>query len=173
MRPLTDIRRDNLRQLIVEFGGDPGGQANLARHVDKDRRQISAWAADPSKPGAKNLSTRVAREIELACGKPPYWMDYDNTESPLTAGVNSPITSQPRRTDRVKMRDAMTLLSHLADLQGAPELVHDPDAIAIAYDFLVEFDTPLGESNVLDITKRIAEKIRGEASAATERSKTA
>lgn len=171
MRDIAEIRRENLNHLIREC---PGGQAGLARMADKDRRQISAWAKAPGTPGAKNLSSPVARHLERVCGKPPFWLDHDATEPSPNLHGESPITSHPQRTDRTKMRDAMELLKHLADLQGAPELVHDPDAIAIAYDFLVEFDTPLAESNVLDITKRIAEKLRGEqADAASERSKTA
>lgn len=174
MRDLTEIRRENLRQLIAELGGPHKGQAELARRTGKDRRQVSAWAKDPARPGAKNMKSSTAREIEKDCGKPAYWLDHDAAEQSQNLHRESPITSHPQRTDRLKMRDAMEVLKHLAELHGAPELVNDPDAIAIAYDFLVEFDTPLADSNVLDITKRIAEKLRGEAAnAASERSKTA
>lgn len=74
MRPLTDIRRDRLRELADEFGG---GSA-LARKIDKDRRQVSAWLADPDKPGAKNPSNSTARWIERKCLKPSGWLDHES-----------------------------------------------------------------------------------------------
>lgn len=73
MRPLPDIRRDRLRQLIDEQAG--GNASEFGRRIDKDRRQMNAWLRDPSKPGAKNLSHKLAREIEAACLKPSGWLD--------------------------------------------------------------------------------------------------
>lgn len=152
MKPLDQVRRDRLADLVTEYGS----AANLARRIHRDRRQVSHWLT-----GFRNLSHTTAREIEAACLKPSGWLDHEHGPS-VNATGESGTSSQPVRTDRAKMSDAIRLLRELAELQGVPELVADPIAISIAYDFLVEFDTPLTESNVLDITKRLAARIRGE-----------
>lgn len=101
----------------------------------------------------------LARDIERRLSLAPNSLDLSSV-------------SQSARTNRQKMRDAMTILAELAELQGVPALATDPDAVSIAYDFVVEFDTPLTENNVLDMTKRLAAKIRGETDN-EERAKTA
>jgi hypothetical protein len=164
MQTASQIRRTRLAQLITQFGK----AADLARHADKDPRQVSAWAT-----GTKKISDATARELEAACGKPVGWMDSESDSRSPSLHAENPTQSQLPRTDRSKMRDAMALLKHLGDLTGVPSLATDPDAIAIAFDFLVEFDTPLDESNVLDLTKRLAAKLRGELNGEPERSKTA
>lgn len=164
MKPVAQIRRERLAQLIRD--DFKGNASALASHVDKDRRQISAWMK------YKDMRDSTAREIEAACLKPLGWLDHEN-ESGLKNQEQAGTGSQTVRTDRQKMADAIRLLQDLAELQGVPELVTDPTAISVAYDFLVEFDTPLSENNVLDITKRLAAKIRGESSAKPERSSAA
>lgn len=101
----------------------------------------------------------LARDIERQLNLKPNSLDMSGT-------------SQSVRTNRQRMRDAMKLLADLAELQGVPALATDPDAVSIAYDFLVEEDSPLTENNVLDLTKRLAAKIRGDKDNG-ERSKTA
>ena len=101
--------------------------------------------------------------------KPSGWLDHEGEES-VKAAEQPSVGSQFQRTDRHKMSDAIRLLQELAELQGVPDLVFDPVAISIAYDFLVEFDTPITESNVLDITKRLAAAIRGNGNAKNETS---
>jgi hypothetical protein len=125
IKPITDIRRIRLRELCdIE-----GGQANLARRVEKDRRQISAWLVASSKPGAKNMSAATARLIERHCMKPQGWLDH---------GANS---SPPETTDRLKMRSAISLLRNLASLGLSPaDLAGDPDAIAIAYNLVASIN---------------------------------
>lgn len=157
MKPVSQIRRERLAQLIDEdFAGNG---AALARRTEKDRKQISAWLK------YKDMRDSTAREIEAACLKPSGWLDHE-ANAALTEPVQSEPGSHSVRTDRRKMADAIRLLRELAELQGVPELVSNPDAISLAYDFLVEFDTPLTESNVLDMTKRLAAKLRGNANAA-------
>ena len=122
IKPVADVRRARLQQLCdIE-----GGQAKLARRVDRDRRQISAWLASPAKPGAKNMSASTARWLEQQCGKPNGWLEHGGDSSPSET------------TDRLKMRTAVGLLRALASLKLSPsDLAQDPDAIAIAYNFLV------------------------------------
>lgn len=158
MRPLSEIRRSRLSELSAEYGG----QSKLAAHIDKDRRQISAWLADPGKPGAKSMSNTTAREIERLCVKPSGWLDHEQGEAPVNIQDNLIPSSRRVRMDRARIHDAIALLTELAELQGVPALSSDPEAIAIAYDFLAEFDSPVESSNILDMTKRLAAKLRGE-----------
>jgi hypothetical protein len=154
---VSDIRRDRLRQLAEEAGG----QSALAQRIDKDRRQVSAWLTDPAKPGAKGMSDETARHIEARCLKPSGWLDHSSDENGVKFGLESGSGSQPVRTDPARMADAIYFLEVLAELQGVPGLVRDPVALCIAYDFLEECDQPTEPGNVLDITKRLAAKIRG------------
>lgn len=169
MKPVAQIRRENLRRLIdEEFNGNG---AALAERIGRDRRngtkQVSAWLHH------KAMRDETARQIEAACMKPSGWLDTPN-EGDMEISRQPVNLSQQGRTDRQKMSDAVRLLQELAELQGIPGLVVNPTAISIAYDFLMEFDTPILESNVLDITKRLAAILRGEANAGPqERSKTA
>lgn len=164
MKPVSQIRRERLAQLIAEdFGGNG---AALARHADKDRKQVSAWL------NYKEMRDTTAREIEAACMKPLGWLDHEQGTEFSQSDQRQP-ASHFARTDREKMRDAIDLLRILAEIQGVPELAFDPVSISVAYDFLVEFDTPLTESNVLDMAKKLAAKIRGESNATPqERSET-
>jgi hypothetical protein len=152
MKPVANIRRDRLAALVRENGK----AVDVAKRANKDPRQISAWLK-----GIKKISDPSARELERACLKPSGWLDHEGEDSATTADQPSQ-SSQYGRTDRQKMSDAIRLLQELAELQGVPDLVFDPVAISVAYDFLVEFGTPITEGNVLDITKRLAAKIRGE-----------
>jgi len=161
MRPLIDIRRDRLRSLIQEL--DRGNASAFARRVDKDNRQVSAWLSDPSKPGHKNLSHRSARELELKCLKPSGWLDYEQSNDTVTTQGQMLASSQPVGIDHDRMRDAAMLLGFLNELQAGPAaLPSDPDAISTAYDFLTMFDGPVTESNILDLSKRLAAKLKGD-----------
>lgn len=162
LNPTAANRRANLTFLVNTM--DDGNASKFGLRVGKDRRQVSAWMT-----GRKSIADHTAREIEVACGKPRGWLDREHAGSSQLVHQDSRMESQSQRTDPDKMRDAMTLLRHLADLRDVPELVHDPVALAIALDFVVEFDTPLTNDNVLDITKRLAAKLRGDGNATQER----
>lgn len=62
MRPITEIRRDRLRQLIAEVAD--GNQSRFAAMIGRSRAQVGFWLTDPSKPHFKALSHEMAREIE-------------------------------------------------------------------------------------------------------------
>lgn len=76
-------------------------------------------------------------------------------------GVNVSTSSQPARSDWHKMRDAQELLRLLGELRGVPALEHDPKALTIAYEFLLEFDTPIDAVNELAVAKKLAVALRG------------
>jgi hypothetical protein len=72
------------------------------------------------------MSASTARWLEQQCGKPNGWLEHGGDSSPSET------------TDRFKMRTAVGLLRELASLKLSPsDLAQDPDAIAIAYNFLV------------------------------------
>lgn len=143
MKPLTEIRRENLARLVDEVGT----QVALAQLIHKDRNQIHQWLLEPGAPGARNIGTASARLLETATGKPAGWMDHAQE-----ARAPGP------RTDPARMRDAIYFLDYLGELQGVPGLSRDPLAICIAYDFLEAFDKPA--ENVLDVTKKLAAKLK-------------
>ena len=166
--PTSAIRQTNLLRLIAECGtpSRPGKAADAAKRADKDRRQISAWSL-----GNKAISDESARELERAFSKPTGWMDREHQNASPSGHIEARMQSQSQRLDLDKMRDAMELARLLAELRDEPEMANDPMYVAYAYEVLVEIDTPLGTSNVLDLTKRLAAKLKGETNAAQERDK--
>lgn len=75
MRPITEIRRDRLRQLIAEVAD--GNQARFAAMIDKSRAYVGFWLTDPAKPHAKAMGHEEARRVEARFGKPAGWLDTD------------------------------------------------------------------------------------------------
>ena len=96
MRPISEVRRARLEELVAEWGT---AQA-LADHLGKDRRQVSAWRADPKKKaGAKAMRDETAREIERACLKPSGWLDHESDTNDLSAIAEPGPGSQPLGLD--------------------------------------------------------------------------
>lgn len=73
MKPITQIRRDRLRELIEEAGT----QAAVALRIGKDKNQIYQWLLSPGEPGARNIGSKSAKILEMAFSKPEGWMDTD------------------------------------------------------------------------------------------------
>lgn len=73
IRPVTEVRRDRLRELIAEAAN--GSQAEFARRIGRSRAQVGFWLTDPAKPHAKQLSHETARNLETTFNKPAGWMD--------------------------------------------------------------------------------------------------
>ena len=90
----------------------------------------------------------LARDIERALNLTPGSLDWRDR-------------SQSVRTDPAIMAEAIYVLQQLGAIQGTPQLASDPTSLSIAYDLISELDRSEGESNVLDITKRLAAKLRG------------
>ena len=105
MRPITDIRRERLADLIREFS--EGNSAAFSRLIGRSRAQVGFWTAKPGKPGAKNLSHATARALERQFNKPHGWMDAE------IGGETAP--SHPGRPDDATMSQAVELLHLMAD----------------------------------------------------------
>ena len=71
-------------------------------------------------------------------------------------------TSQPSRPDFVMMAAAVNVLAHYLEVVGDPaEWVHDAVLLETAYLVAEEFGEPIRPDNVLDLTKILAKRIRG------------
>lgn len=72
MKPIEDVRRDNLAQAVADLHG--GNQTAAAARLGYDKPTLlNHWLA-----GRKNISTPSARKIETGLGLAPYWLDADH-----------------------------------------------------------------------------------------------
>lgn len=159
--PTALNRQTNLTVLVNRRA--EGNASAFGTLVGKDRRQISAWMT-----GRKAMADETAREIEKALRLDRGWMDREHPLESQNRHDDSRKESRSQRIDLEKMREAMELAKFLAEYRDEPEMATDPTYIAYAYEVLVEFDTPLGTSNVLDLTKRLASRLKGDGNATQE-----
>lgn len=128
MRPVSDIRRDRLLELIKEHA--EGNAAAFGRLIGKSRAQIGFWTAKPGKPGAKNLGSTTARALEKQFMKPNGWMDSDSATS---------LPSQPTIPDAEIMTDAEIMVRGREVLHGPYEDLEERGRqLALAYTLLVK-----------------------------------
>jgi hypothetical protein len=73
MKPIAQIRRERLQELVEEAGT----QVAVANRIGKDKNQIYQWLLDPGTDGARNIGSKSARLLEAAFAKPDGWMDHD------------------------------------------------------------------------------------------------
>jgi len=71
MRPIKDLRRENLSALADERGG----QSAIATAIKRDRNQVYQWLLDPDNPSSRGIGDKMARTIEDALGLSPGWLD--------------------------------------------------------------------------------------------------
>jgi phage repressor protein C with HTH and peptisase S24 domain len=71
MRPIKDLRRENLESLATTHGG----QSAIAAAIKRDRNQVYQWLLDPEHPSARGIGDKMARTIEQALGLSLGWMD--------------------------------------------------------------------------------------------------
>lgn len=83
MQTIEEIRVENLRRLVREYGS----QAALARALGKHPNQVNQWTG---KGSDRAMHSNSAREIEELLKKPRGWMDNPETQplrlDPLTVG---------------------------------------------------------------------------------------
>lgn len=74
----------------------------------------------------------------------------------------SPVPSQVQRLDFARISAAVTVLRTYLELMGKPiEMVEDPVLLEIAYEVVQEFGGKAPADNVLDLTKVLADRMRG------------
>lgn len=71
MKPVSQIRRERLAQLILEVGT----QVAIGDAIGKNKNQIYQWLLPDGEKGARNMSDASARRIETAFNKPTGWLD--------------------------------------------------------------------------------------------------
>ncbi len=70
--------------------------------------------------------------------------------------------SQAARPDFEMIASAVNVLQHYLELVGdPPEWIHDPVLLETAYMVAEEFGKPVAPTNVLDLTKILAKRMRG------------
>jgi hypothetical protein len=74
MQTVYDIRRQNLRRLQREWHGP----ANLARKLGHANQSYLSQLAGPNP--SRDVSEKVARDIEVTLGLPVGWLDQENPD---------------------------------------------------------------------------------------------
>jgi hypothetical protein len=74
MRNVYDTRRENLRSLIRQWGGP----TSLAKKLGHSNGSYLAQLAGPSP--SREVSEKVAREVEAKLGLPSSWLDDEHAE---------------------------------------------------------------------------------------------
>lgn len=139
MKPIGEVRRARLRELVEE----QGSQVAVADRLQKNKNQVYQWLLDPDKDGARNISSATAREIETAFSKPHGWMDTDPSQSGRWITDNrDPWPSPSARLDPSMIDPAMTMLRALLGAELGNQAVFDPQGdiplFIAAYNLMAE-----------------------------------
>lgn len=118
MKPVSDIRRQRLAQLVTEHGS----QVAVAQRIGKDKNQVYQWLLPAEAAGARNIGPRSARLIEVKCGLRHGWMDH---EPEPDSGSGEPLTnslipqSYAARLDPAILADALKAVAIDEAIYGA------------------------------------------------------
>ena len=84
---VKDIRRANLRALAKTLGDT----TPMANKLDKSQSQLSQLIGTSP---TKNIGDKIAAEVELACNKPPGWLDKEHfTVNEMATAYGTEFTS--------------------------------------------------------------------------------
>lgn len=89
MRPIKDLRRENLASLADLHGG----QSAIAALIKRDRNQVYQWLQPPENSAARGIGDSMARHIEKSLGLAEGWLD----------------TTHLGASDQLKISDAVDL----------------------------------------------------------------
>lgn len=98
MKTIYDTRRDNLRALMGQWGGP----TSLSRKLGHANGSYIAQIAGPNP--TRQISERVAREIEATLGLPAGWMDQD--QAPGGTALDDTALTECVRCVTTVLRDA-------------------------------------------------------------------
>lgn len=76
MRSVYEIRRDSLRTLVTQWGGP----TSLAKKLGHSNGSYIAQLVGPNP--SREISEKVARQIEAKLGLPIGWLDQEHTGKP-------------------------------------------------------------------------------------------
>lgn len=153
VKPLRDIRRENLHHLTFEAGG----QKALADKLGKDKNQVYQWGLPADNPASRNISDRTARAIEESLGKPRGWMDHEHLD-PATARSAPAASSQSGGLDSGKLSASITFLEQQFALWDREFNAADQTLlIAGVYQRLTASDTP----NLIELSRWLTDQMTG------------
>ena len=136
-------------------------RADLAAFAGIAKTTLSDLEAGASK------SSSALHKIAERLGVSPRWLE---TGQGAKHRVSEP-QSQYARLDFERVGAAVQVLREYLELMDeTASWVADPVMLSVAYAVVVEFDEPAAPSNLLDMTKRLAERIRNAARSANEQS---
>jgi hypothetical protein len=122
-------------------------QAALAARLNTSSQRVKNWES-------RGISQQGANEAQAVMGVSSTWI-LDGV------GSQDASASQPARPDFRIVADSITVLrEYLAITGDPPEWITDEVLLEVAY-FVVEASgEPVSQTNVSDLTKRLAEKVR-------------
>lgn len=104
-RDVAQIRLDNALRLFDEFVAATVRHADAATLRGLERRFAERLQIQPSywsqiKGRSRQIGERLARQFELCCNKPRFWMDQDQGASPAAppAAPQNPFAAAPGET---------------------------------------------------------------------------
>lgn len=122
-------------------------QAGLAAKLNTSSQRVKNWEG-------RGISQQGANEAQAMLGVSSTWI-LDGCGSP-DAGA-----SQATRPDFRKVADSIIVLrEYLAITGDPPEWVADEVLLEVAYSVVEASSEPVSQTNVIDLTKRLAERVR-------------
>lgn len=165
MKPIEDVRRENLTVLIAQ----EGSQAAFARRIRKDKNQVNQWLGRGS---ARNISAEIAREVERSYKLPKGWLDQDRSkiDTPFTDIAKAAPASHSGRRDLNTIAGAVEVLRRYLAIADKPsEWISRPTLLVIALELVEEVGEPVTQTNVIDFTERLSRKLRDTGGGGDER----
>lgn len=136
-------------------------RAELAAFAGLAKTTLSDLEAGASK------SSSALHKIAERLGVATRWLETGQGAKHRVAEPQS----QYARLDFERVGAAVQVLREYLELMDEPaSWVADPVMLSVAYTVVVEFDEPAAPTNLLDMTKRLAERIRNAARSGNEQS---
>lgn len=93
---ISHIRRRNLLLQLHQYtrrqldsGVETGSATSFAQAIGVHKSMLSKLKGEEGKPGTRDISDPMARQIEAALGLKAGWMDEEHEEAPLTSAEQS------------------------------------------------------------------------------------
>lgn len=134
MKPVSQIRRERLRQLVLE----QGSQVAISDALGKNKNQVYQWLREPGTKGARNIGPASARRLEAAFSKPNGWMDADPASTHEPPNERNGRVSLSARLDEAILAQALMVLDADEEANGGYSYQHRVAALVRYYDALAE-----------------------------------
>lgn len=129
------------------------GQSDLARAIDETPQTVNNWES-------RGISQRAANKAQRILGISATWLLSGSGPKLVGEPVSRP--SQSAQPDFEMMGSAVYLLREYLEIVGdPPEWVADPVMLEIAWWVVEGFGEQVTPNNVIDLTKRLGNRIRG------------